>query len=130
MAWTTPITWASGLVTSAMMNAQVRDNLNALQAMVKPGTAIVGTSPASTTLMTVQAFSAVVTVTAAAGTVNYPTSFANGIQSVLICGGDGAIIVSMNLTGASLGGMAFTAYSVGGAAFTGNLRVNVIAVGW
>ena len=34
MAWTTPRTWVAGeLVTAAMMNAHVRDNLNALHQM-------------------------------------------------------------------------------------------------
>lgn len=135
MAWTTPITWASGLVTSAMMNAQVRDNLNALQAMVKPGTAIVGTAPASTTLMTVQAFSFVGTTTSAGGlNATYPTTFANGIQSITVTPGDNAgglvsavpILVNCTLSAANV----ICLNGSGAALNTQTVRVNVIAVGW
>lgn len=52
MAWTSPITWASTMVTAAIMNAQIKSNLDVLSSHAHSGAAGNGSNTLSGTTFT------------------------------------------------------------------------------
>ena len=76
MAWTTPIDWSdasdvpSGIVTAAMLNANVRENLNALSGHAHSGSAGDGASTLTGVTLTTPTFTDIVTFTFANQSAN------------------------------------------------------------
>lgn len=134
MSWTPPITWVPGPVTSAMLNAQVRDNLLALQAATGSGTgALFGTAPSSSTLLKTQAGTVNVSVAASNGTITFPTAFSSGLVSVVLMLAVPATTAPTQFYGSSytLSSVTFSCATTAGAGPpNGIYQVNFIAVGW
>lgn len=102
------------------------------------GSASLGTAWDGVSPLIVQDFSAVVSVSSANFTLNFPIAFPNGLLNLTVTAGDGASGAYNQINPIMAGGSPNTtlstisgqAWSKAGAAYTGSARINVHAVGW
>tara|TARA_R100000808_G_scaffold98_1_gene721 strand:- start:289 stop:1080 length:792 start_codon:yes stop_codon:yes gene_type:complete len=100
MAWTTPRTWADDeIITTAYMNAQIRDNFNALTAHTHGGSAGDGSS----TLASGVSFTGLATVTFADQSGNPSTTGRLQRNGTTLVYYNGSAVVSLGTADASAG---------------------------
>lgn len=100
MAWTTPRTWADDeIITTAYMNAQIRDNMNALTAHTHGGSAGDGSS----TLASGISFSGLATVTFADQSGNPSVTGRLQRNSTSLVYYNGSAVISLGAADASAG---------------------------
>lgn len=113
MTWTTPRTWVAGeTVTAAIMNAHVRDNLNALKNGVQYGTVSL-------------TFSAAIFATA---TVTFPIAFAGAPQVAAISLGSSTYFAYLSSTPTTTS-VTIGLRSYSSSSFTGTVPASWIAAG-
>jgi hypothetical protein len=111
----------------------VRANDYLVMPLMEVGSSIVGGTPPTVGSASpgyrIQAGKATPTFTAGAGTLTFPTTFANGLLSVVVMGAGNDVVISQVVASTTKAAAALRCY-IAGAAATGAVDLTYVAIGW
>jgi hypothetical protein len=96
MAWGTPLTWTSTMVTATIMNAQIRDNLNVVSSHTHTGAAGFGSSTLSGITLTALAIPTLADQSGSPSTIGRLQRNGNNLEWY-----DGSVVRGLYADGAS-----------------------------
>ena len=115
MAWTSPVTWVAQAVTAALLNDQLRDNMNETAPGIASAAGRFFVADGANSIVERIPTTARVATSETISSTSYGNLATNGPSVTVTTGTSALVIVSVSMAHATAGNRSFAAYEITGA---------------